>query len=73
MDCDYARNLGEDGNPLGMFEHSLFVLTTIMSVPCPERLVVDAGTKVPPMRQGPTCVASVCPKAAAAAAPGGLS
>jgi D-serine deaminase-like pyridoxal phosphate-dependent protein len=45
MDADYARNLGEDGRPVRSFEHALFVLTTVMSAPLPERCVVDAGHK----------------------------
>jgi len=43
MDADYARN--EWGPPLPRFEHSLFVLTTVMSRPAAERAVVDAGLK----------------------------
>jgi len=31
MDADYARNLGPDGDPDTRFEHSLFLLATIMS------------------------------------------
>ena len=43
MDADYARN--EWAPPLPRFEHSLFVLATVMSRPVPERIVVDAGLK----------------------------
>ncbi|MCZ6842587.1 MAG: DSD1 family PLP-dependent enzyme [SAR324 cluster bacterium] len=45
MDADYARNLGEDGQPLQEFEHSLFIHTTVMSQTAPGRAVVDAGLK----------------------------
>jgi D-serine deaminase-like pyridoxal phosphate-dependent protein len=45
MDVAYSRNLGKDGRPFRDFEHSLFVLTTVMSVPTAERVVADAGTK----------------------------
>ena len=44
MDADYAKNdWTESGIPL--FEHSLFVWTTVMSRPSRERAVVDAGLK----------------------------
>ena len=43
MDADYARNaLAPDEHA---FEHSLYVLCTVMSVPTRERAVVDAGLK----------------------------
>jgi D-serine deaminase-like pyridoxal phosphate-dependent protein len=43
MDADYARNaLAPDEHA---FEHSLYVLATVMSVPTAERVVVDAGLK----------------------------
>src|SRR5262249_15397637 len=43
MDADYARNaLAPDDHA---FEHSLYVLCTVMSAPTPERAVVDAGLK----------------------------
>jgi 3-hydroxy-D-aspartate aldolase len=45
MDVDYAKNLGEDGNPLDHFQHSLFVYTTVISRPAPDRAIVDAGHK----------------------------
>ena len=45
MDADYARNKRGDGGPFDAFEHALFVYATVMSVPAPERLVVDAGLK----------------------------
>ena len=43
MDADYGRNaLAPDGHA---FEHSLYVLATVMSTPAPERAIVDAGLK----------------------------
>jgi D-serine deaminase-like pyridoxal phosphate-dependent protein len=45
MDADYARNLAPDGSPCSEFEHSLFVLATVMSRPTTERAVLDAGHK----------------------------
>jgi D-serine deaminase-like pyridoxal phosphate-dependent protein len=45
MDADYARNKNSDGNRFDEFEHSLFVLATVMSMPELTRAVVDAGLK----------------------------
>lgn len=45
MDADYARNLNENGGPITTFEHSLFVLVTVMSASEDIRSVVDAGHK----------------------------
>jgi len=45
MDADYAKNLAPDGNPVSEFEHSLFILATVMSRPTKERAVLDAGHK----------------------------
>ena len=50
MDADYARN--EWAAPLPSFEHSLFVLATVMSRPVPERAVVDAGLKASSVDSG---------------------
>ena len=51
MDADYAKNeWTESGIPL--FEHSLFVWTTVMSTPAPQRVVVDAGLKASSMDSG---------------------
>ena len=50
MDADYARN--EWAAPLPRFEHALFVLTTVMSRPTPERAVVDAGLKASSVDSG---------------------
>ena len=45
MDTDYARITGDDGTPYREFEHSLFVLSTVMSVATADRVIVDAGLK----------------------------
>jgi D-serine deaminase-like pyridoxal phosphate-dependent protein len=42
MDADYGRI---DWEGLPRFAQSLFILTTVMSAPVPERVVVDAGLK----------------------------
>lgn len=43
MDADYARNT--PGESERRFEHSLFVLAAVMSVPAPGRAICDAGLK----------------------------
>jgi 3-hydroxy-D-aspartate aldolase len=45
MDASYAKNLDEQGAPVKTFGQSLFVYTTVMSRPCKEWFVVDAGLK----------------------------
>jgi D-serine deaminase-like pyridoxal phosphate-dependent protein len=50
MDSDYARN--EWAPPLPRFEHSLFVLATVMSRPNPALAVVDAGLKASSVDSG---------------------
>lgn len=45
MDADYARNSPDKDAHVPMFEHALFVLTTVMSTASLERAVVDAGHK----------------------------
>lgn len=51
MDADYARNdWTESGIP--RFEHSLFVWTTVMSRPAPDRAIVDAGLKASSIDSG---------------------
>ena len=45
MDADYAPNLDEEGQPWRGFEHSLFILTAVMSCGSREYALVDAGTK----------------------------
>ncbi|RDJ20681.1 DSD1 family PLP-dependent enzyme [Bosea caraganae] len=52
MDADYARNRQADGTPFRTFEHSLFVLTSVMSKPVPDRAVVDAGHKAAAIDSG---------------------
>jgi 3-hydroxy-D-aspartate aldolase len=50
MDADYARN--EWLAPLPRFEHSLFVLTTVMSRPSDALGIVDAGLKASSVDSG---------------------
>jgi 3-hydroxy-D-aspartate aldolase len=50
MDQDYARN--EWAPPMPRFEHSLFVLATVMSRPGPDLAVVDAGLKASSIDSG---------------------
>ena len=50
MDADYGRN--EWAPPLPRFEHALFVLSTVMSRPAPERAVLDAGLKASSVDSG---------------------
>lgn len=58
MDVDYARNdWTESGIP--RFDHSLFVWTTMMSRPVPDRGVVDAGLKASSVDSGMPRVADV--------------
>jgi D-serine deaminase-like pyridoxal phosphate-dependent protein len=45
MDVEYAKIGGRDGGRYTDFEHSLFVLATVMSVPTGERAILDAGLK----------------------------
>jgi 3-hydroxy-D-aspartate aldolase len=45
MDADYARNKRADGSLFDDYEHALFICATVMSMPAPERAVVDAGLK----------------------------
>jgi len=59
MDADYGRNLGEDGEAVHEFRHSLFVLATVMSRPVPFRAVVDAGLKAHSVDSGMPLVADV--------------
>lgn len=50
MDWDYAKN--EWSAPLVRFEHSLFVLATVMSRPDDRRAIVDAGLKASSVDSG---------------------
>ncbi|HEY3384202.1 MAG TPA: DSD1 family PLP-dependent enzyme [Vicinamibacterales bacterium] len=59
MDADYAQNLDGEGRPVRSFEHSLFVLTTVMSHPIPERAAVDAGLKAHSVDSGMPLVVGV--------------
>jgi D-serine deaminase-like pyridoxal phosphate-dependent protein len=45
MDTEYARIAGRDGARYAEFEHSLFVLASVMSTPAQDRAIVDAGLK----------------------------
>ncbi len=45
MDADYAQNLDAQGQYISQFEHSLFVLATVMSTAKSDRVVIDAGLK----------------------------
>lgn len=56
MDTDYARIGGSDGGRYTEFEHSLFVLATVMSVPSADRAIVDAGLKSYSGEKGPPWV-----------------
>jgi len=50
MDRDYADNRRGEADP--RFEHALFVLTTVMSRPSPDRAIVDAGLKASSVDSG---------------------
>ena len=50
MDADYARN--EWAPPLPRFEHSLFVLSTVMSRPKDTVAILDAGLKASSVDSG---------------------
>ena len=45
MDVEYGLNRDEEDNPVSDFEHSLFIVATVMSCNTPEFAVVDAGIK----------------------------
>lgn len=45
MDRDYSLNLDTAGEHFSEFRHSLFIKTTVMSTPEPDRAVTDAGLK----------------------------
>jgi 3-hydroxy-D-aspartate aldolase len=45
MDLDYRRIGGRDGDLFADFEMALTVLATVVSVPAPDRAIVDAGLK----------------------------
>ena len=52
MDADYAKNRDADDAAFTTFEHSLFVLATVMSRPEPAVAVVDAGHKAAAIDSG---------------------
>ncbi|MNQ99363.1 D-threonine aldolase [compost metagenome] len=53
MDGDYGAN--EWDGPLA-FQNSLFVLSTVMSTPAPDRVILDAGLKSTTAECGPPAV-----------------
>ena len=53
MDLDYAAISGADGRPYAEFEHSLFVLSGVISVAGGDWFVVDAGLKSYSGEKGP--------------------
>ncbi len=57
MDLDYAKLRGPSGAPLGDWQHSLFVLATVMSRPEPARAICDAGLKSVSIDSGPPALA----------------
>lgn len=57
MDVDYANVRGEDGKPMKEFEHSLYVLTTVISCTKGVRAVCNAGLKALAMDSGLPTVA----------------
>jgi 3-hydroxy-D-aspartate aldolase len=56
MDTEYASIRGRDGGRYAEFEHSLFVLASVISVPTTERAIVDAGLKSYSAERGPPWV-----------------
>jgi 3-hydroxy-D-aspartate aldolase len=56
MDAEYARIGGDGDSRYTEFEHSLFVLATVMSVPTADRAIVDAGLKSYSAEKGPPLV-----------------
>jgi 3-hydroxy-D-aspartate aldolase len=56
MDTEYARIGNKSGGRYTEFEHSLFVLATVISVPAADRAIVDAGLKSYSTEKGPPWV-----------------
>ena len=56
MDTEYARIRGRDGGRYTEFEHSLFVLASVISAPTADRAIVDAGLKSYSGERGPPWV-----------------
>ncbi len=59
MDADYAQNLDATGAPVATFEQALFIYSTVVSSPVPERAVVDAGLKALSAESGAPEVADI--------------
>ncbi len=53
MDTEYARIGGKNGGLYTEFEHSLFVLASVISAPAADRAIVDAGLKSLSGERGP--------------------
>jgi 3-hydroxy-D-aspartate aldolase len=56
MDTEYARIGGRDGGRYSEFEHSLFVLASVISMPAADRAILDAGLKSYSAERGPPWV-----------------
>jgi 3-hydroxy-D-aspartate aldolase len=56
MDTEYARIGNKNGGRYTEFEHSLFVLASVISVPAADRAIVDAGLKSYSTEKGPPWV-----------------
>jgi hypothetical protein len=56
MDTEYARIGNKDGGLYTAFEHSLFVLASVISTPTADRAIVDAGLKSYSAEKGPPWV-----------------
>jgi len=56
MDTEYARIGNKDGGRYTAFEHSLFVLASVISTPAEDRAIVDAGLKSYSAEKGPPWV-----------------
>jgi 3-hydroxy-D-aspartate aldolase len=56
MDTDYAKIGNKDGGLYTAFEHSLFVLASVISTPAEDRAIVDAGLKSYSAEKGPPWV-----------------
>src|SRR5882724_10012892 len=56
MDTDYAKIGNKDGGLYTAFEHSLFVLASVISTPTADRAIVDAGLKSYSAEKGPPWV-----------------
>jgi D-serine deaminase-like pyridoxal phosphate-dependent protein len=59
MDTEYARIGGRNSERYTEFEHSLFVLASVMSVPADGVAIVDAGLKSYSAEKGPPWVAEI--------------